>query len=184
MSPRSKIEALPEDMLERLDARLLASKYHDIDDHHNWLTAQIAASGIELDNPISRSAVGRYSRMRKLDTQSIEASVHQMRAIQAEFGDDPTAFLVNGNNMAQMLAWKRVQAAMSGDVEVDEEFLANISLALSRMARTAVVNDDRERAIRERAREAAAKAAETSAKRAGVSPETIEVIRRDVLGMS
>jgi len=188
MAPRSKLESLPDDLLEQLDQRLLASQYHDIDGHHNWLLAELDKREIELPEPISRSAVGRYSRMRKLEQQSIGESVRQMKAIQQEFGDDPTSFLVNGNNMAQMLAWKRVQAAMNGDVEVDEEFLADISLAMSRMAKTAVINDDRERDIREderkKAQEEAAAKVDKSARKAGVSEETIAVIRRDVLGMN
>jgi len=187
MAPRSKLESLPDDLLEQLDQRLLASQYHDIDGHHDWLLAELDKREIELPEPISRSAVGRYSRMRKLEQQSIGDSVRQMRAIQQEFGDDPTSFLVNGNNMAQMLAWKRVQAAMNGDVDVDEEFLANISLAMSRMAKTAVINDDRERDIREDerqiAKEEAAKQVDKTARKAGVSEETIAAIRRDVLGM-
>jgi len=188
MAPRSKIESLPEDLREQFDQKLLETRYHEIDKHHAWLTAEVANREIELPEPISRSAVARYSRMRKLEQQSIGESVRQMKAIQQEFGDDPTSFLVNGNNMAQMLAWKRVQAAMSGDVDVDEEFLANISLAMSRMAKTAVINDDRERDIREderkKAQAEAAKQIDKTARKAGVSEDTIAIIRRDVLGMS
>ncbi|OIO75436.1 MAG: hypothetical protein COS35_06555 [Zetaproteobacteria bacterium CG02_land_8_20_14_3_00_50_9] len=187
MAPRSKLENLPDNLQEQLNQRLLESHYHGIDEHHAWLMSEVDRLGIELPEPISRSAVGRYSRMRKLEQQSIGESVRQMRAIQQEFGDNPTSFLVNGNNMAQMLAWKRVQAGINGDVEVDEEFLANISLAMSRMAKTAVINDDRERDIREderkRVAERAAEQMDKTARKAGVSAETIALIRRDVLGM-
>lgn len=187
MAPRSKLESLPEELLELLNQRLLDSGYHDIDGHHAWLLAEIEKHELELPEPISRSAVGRYSRNRKLERQSIAESVRQMKAIQQEFGDDPTSFLVNGNNMAQMLAWKQVQAAMNGDVDVDEEFLANISLAMSRMAKTAVINDERERDIREderkRAMEEASKQMDKAAHKAGLTPETVAIIRRDVLGM-
>jgi len=187
MAPRSKLESLPDDLLEQLDQRLLASHYHDIDGHHKWLLAELDKREIELPEPISRSAVGRYSRMRKLEQQSIGDSVRQMRAIQQEFGDDPTSFLVNGNNMAQMLAWKRVQAAMNGDVDVDEEFLANISLAMSRMAKTAVINDDRERDIREDERklameEAAAKVDAIIESSTGSNSDTITKLREAIAG--
>ncbi len=187
MAPRSKLESLPDDLLEQLDQRLLASRYHNIDAHHAWLTDELNNRGIDLPEPISRSAVGRYSRMRKLEQQSIGDSVRQMRAIQQEFGDDPTSFLVNGNNMAQMLAWKRVQAAMNGDVDVDEEFLANISLAMSRMAKTAVINDDRERDIREDERkkaqeEATAKVDAIIESSTGSNSDTIAKLREAIAG--
>ena len=187
MAPRSKLESLPEELLELLNQRLLESGYHDIDGHHSWLTAEIELREIDIPEPISRSAVGRYSRVRKLDTQSIADSVRQMKAIQLEFGDNPTSFLVNGNNMAQMLAWKQVQAAMNGDVEVDEEFLANISLAMSRMAKTAVINDDRERDIREDERklaqaEAAAKVDAIIESSTGSNSDTIAKLREAIAG--
>ena len=187
MAPRSKLESLPEELLELLNQRLLESGYHDYDGHHAWLLAEIEKRELEVPEPISRSAVGRYGRRRKLERQSIAESVRQMKAIQQEFGDDPTSFLVNGNNMAQMLAWKRVQAAMNGDVDVDEEFLANISLALSRMAKTAMVNDDRERAIREdewkrATEEATAKVDAIIESSTGSNSDTIAKLREAIAG--
>jgi len=187
MAPPSKISQLPESLIEALDARLKASDYHDIDGHHAWLVSEIENRGIELNEPISRSAVGRRSRMLKSQNMTIQETVREMRAFEAEFGNDPLAFVQSGNNTAQMLAWKRVQAAKNGDVDVDEDFLKDISLSLSRMAKTAFINDERVRKIqddeRQRAKEAAAEKAGNVAAQAGVSPETVERIRRDVLGM-
>ena len=187
MAPRSKLESLPEELLELLNQRLLESGYHDYDGHHVWLLAEIEKREIEVPEPISRSAVGRYGRRRKLERQSIAESVRQMKAIEEEFGDDPTSFLVNGNNMAQMLAWKQVQAAMNGDVDVDEEFLANISLAMSRMAKTAVINDDRERDIRDDERkrateEATAKVDAIIESSTGSNSDTIAKLREAIAG--
>jgi len=181
MAPQSKISQLPDDLVDELDALLRDNDYGDIDGTHAWLTSEIEARGVELEESISRSAVGRYSRMRKLQTATIAQRVQQMRAFQDEFGDDPLAFVQNGNNAAQMLAFYRLEAAMNGDVTVDEDFLKDISLALGRMAKTALINDERERKIREEERkrvtETAGEAVESAARKAGVSPDGIAAMR-------
>jgi len=64
-------------------------------------------------------------------------------------------FIQAGNNVVQGLAWKRLLAAKNGDVTVDEEFLKDISLSLGRMAKTAAINEDRERKIRDDERQMA-----------------------------
>lgn len=64
------------------------------------------------------------------------------------------------------------------------KLLGNLSLVLGRTEQAASINLKREREIRKQALEDAAQTVETTAKQAGVSEETIQIIRRDVLRMA
>jgi uncharacterized protein YjcR len=59
--------------------------------------------------------------------------------------------------------------------------MKELSTILQRTEQAANLNLKREKEIRQQALEDAAKTVEATAKQAGVSPETIEIIRRDVL---
>lgn len=68
------------------------------------------------------------------------------------------------------------------------KLLGNISLALGRTEQAASINLKREREIRkderEKALQDAAEKAANTAQQAGVSPDTIQIIRRDILRMA
>ncbi len=183
MAPPSKISQLPQDLRDELIDRIRESGHRDYDGHHRWLMAQIKARGIELDEPISRSAVARLGKRQK----SISARMQEIRAMEREFAGDPVHTNRTTNQMLQLLAFAKTRDAYNGTIEMDEDMLNSMALTIGRLEKAAAINEDRERDIREderrRAREEAAEKAGAVAAQAGVSPETVERIRRDVLGM-
>ncbi|TSK07931.1 MAG: DUF3486 family protein [Geobacter sp.] len=66
-------------------------------------------------------------------------------------------------------------------MEASIEQMKGLAVILQRTEQAANLNLKREKEIRQQALEDAAKAVETTGKQAGISPETIEIIRRDVL---
>jgi len=184
MAPPSKISQLPQDLRDELIDRILDSGFADYDGHHTWLMSEIDARGIDLeDGPISRSAIARMGKRHK----SISKRMQEIKAMEREFAGDPVHTNRTTNQMLQMLAFARTRDAYNGTVEMDADCLKNMALTIGRLEKAAAINEDRERDIRAderaRAREDAAAAVADSAQKAGVSPKTIERIRRDVLGM-
>jgi len=184
MAPPSKISQLPQDLRDELIDRILDSGFADYDGHHAWLMREISEREIEIKEPISRSAIARVGKRQK----SISKRMQEIRAVQREFAADPVHTNRTTNQMLQLIAFAKTRDAFNGSVEIDANYLKNMALTIGRLEKAAAINEDRERDIREDerqlAREAAASAVESSAKQAGVSAETIERIRRDVLGMT
>lgn len=185
MAPRSKISQLPQDLRDELVDRLLESGFSDYDGHHKWLLAEIETRGIELNDGLpSRAGIGRLGKRQK----SISKRMAEIRAVQQELSKDPVQTNRTTNQMLQLIAFAKTRDGFNGDVEVDADFLKDMALTIGRLEKAAAINEDRERDIREderqRVAERAAKQIDKSARRAGVSEETIAAIRRDVLGMS
>lgn len=182
MAPPSKIAQLPQDLRDELIDRLLASGFSDYDGHHAWLEKEIEERGLEIE-PISRAAIARLGKRRK----SMSQRVQEIRAMQLAFGKDPVHTNQINGQMLQLLAFAKTRDAYDGTIEVTTGWIKDQALVLTRLEKAAQMNAERERKIREdaeaRAREKAAKAATAVARKAGVSQETIEAIRRDVLGM-
>jgi len=185
MAPPSKISQLPQDLRDDLNDRIRESDFTDYDGHHKWLIQQIEAR--ELDCPAgmpSRSAVARLGQRKK----TVSKRMAEIRAMQQELSNDPVHTNRTTNQMLQLIAFAKTRDGYNGDVEVDSDFLKDMALTIGRLEKAAAINEDRERDIREderkRAVEEAAKQVDTSARKAGVSEETISAIRRDVLGMS
>jgi hypothetical protein len=183
MAPPSKISQLPQDLRDELIDRIMDSGFADYDGHHAWLLQQIEEREIELEDPISRSAIARVGKRHK----SISKRMQEIRAMEREFSSDPVHTNRTTNQMLQMLAFAKTRDAYNGSIEIDADYLKDMALTIGRLEKAAAINEDRERDIREderqRAREDAAAAVESSARQAGVSAETVERIRRDVLGM-
>jgi len=183
MAPPSKISQLPQDLRDELIDRIMESNFADYDGHHAWLVAQIMERGIELDDPISRSAIARMGKRHK----SVSKRMQEIRLMQKEFASDPVHTNRTTNQMLQLIAFAKTRDAFDGSVEVDADFLKDMALTLGRMEKAAAINEDRERDIREDeraiAQAAAAEKAGDVAQQAGVSSETVARIRRDVLGM-
>ena len=184
MAPPSKISQLPQDLRDELIDRIMDSGFSDYDSHHAWLLQQIEERGIEIEGgPISRSAIGRLGKRHK----SISRRMQEIRAMEREFASDPLHTNRTTNQMLQLIAFAKTRDAFNGLVEVDADYLKDMALTIGRLEKAAAINEERERDIRaderERAREEAAEAAVSTARREGVSAETIERIRRDVLGM-
>jgi len=185
MAPQSKIAQLPQDLRDALIDRLFDSGFSDYDSHHQWLLNQCKERDIELpDGPISRSAIARVGKSHK----SISKRMQEIKRMQNEFASDPLQTNRTTNQMLQLLAFAKTRDAFNGSVEIDADYLKDMALTIGRLEKAAAINEDRERDIRDdermRAREEAAKTAESTARKAGVSTETIEAIRRDVLGMN
>lgn len=179
MAGRSTIDQLPPVIRQEVDAAI--KRGATIDE----IVAQLRDMGADH---ISRSAVGRYSKQFRdlADQQRQISSVAQ--AFGKEFGhaDD-----LQGRFMIQLLNSVITRAVLpiaSGEeIEIDGKELHYLARAVKDVASAAKTDVDREAKIRDetkkRAREEAAAAAESAGRTAGASEETIEAIKRKILGI-
>jgi hypothetical protein len=88
------------------------------------------------------------------------------------------------NEIVRTLAFETAMHFAEGEDPIDPKSLKELAIAVHRLEQAAGDAVKREQEIRKQEREKAAVAVSETAKKAGVSPETIERIRRDVLGMA
>ncbi len=177
---RSSIDALPDPIRFAIDDAIKRGATIDA----------IVATVQSLGGDVSRSAVGRYSKSfaeiarRQRDMTSVAS------AFGAEFGGSDD---LQGRLMVQLLTsvvTRQIMPHAAGEAEEELDLLA-----LSRLAKAvkdtmgaSKLDIDREAKIREeegkRARAAAAEAADAEGRAAGASDETIERIKRRILGLA
>jgi hypothetical protein len=140
---------------------------------------------------VSRIAVNRYD----LKMREVGAKLRQGREVAEAFiarvGAAPQGQMgLLINEMLRGMAFDLSLRLQDADINDPETMTATIdqvkalALAVQRLEQSATINVKREAEIRKQAVEKAAEAASDTAKQAGVSAETIAIIRRDILRMA
>ena len=190
MGRQSGVDRLPPDLREALDAWLRDRSVTQAR-AAELLNEALAARGEE---PVSKSAVNRYSlRMEKVGEKLRQSQVVADAWI-GKLGSLPGGKL--GHLIANMIRHLVFEITLKlQDVELDEESmpgmvkqLDRLALAAQRLERASAESERRERQIREaerkRAAEEAAEEAGKAAAEHGLSAETADAIRRQVLGIA
>jgi hypothetical protein len=184
MAQRSSIDRLPPDVRERVDA---AIKNGATIDEIVGMLLDLHEAGA-LAEPVSRSAVGRYSKnYREIAAQQRELQ-SVAKAMGREFGEEGD---LQGRLLIQLatsIATRAIMPIAAGeDVEMDGKELHFLARAIKDITSAAKTDVDREAKIRDeavkRTKAAAAEAAASSARGAGASEETIRTVRAAILGI-
>lgn len=189
MARPSSVEQLPPDILEQLQALLRDPRVSQMD-----VTARINEMLAEQGHPerVSKSAVNRYSqRMEKVGER-----LRQSRAVAemwiGKLGATPQGqlgHLVNeilrtlAFDMSMQLQDDAVVAASIEDRAGVISMLKDLSLSVVRLEAAASENVKREEEIRQRERSEAAEVAAKVAKQGGLSAESVQELRRAILGV-
>ncbi|WP_241085747.1 DUF3486 family protein [Candidatus Vondammii sp. HM_W22] len=186
MSRPSTIDLLPTEVRDSLHAWLRDPAITQIKaaDRLNALLAELGA-----EQQVSRQAVNRYDlKMRKVG-ERLRQSRQVANAWIGKLGAAPQGQLGHLiNETLRTLAFELTMKLADGEV-TDESMpviidqLKHLSLSVVRLERAASENVKRDEDIRKQERAKAAEAMASTAQQSGVSPETIERIRRDVLRM-
>ncbi|QOX79805.1 DUF3486 family protein [Trichlorobacter lovleyi] len=188
MPTPSTIDRLPEDILRQLQQLLQDPRCTQLE-----ATAKIneilAAEGHE--ERVTKSSVNRYAVKMKEIGDKLRQSREVAQMYIAQVGAAPqgqTGLLIN--EMLRSMAFELSLKMQEADVEDPEAMsatigqLKNLALTMQRLEQSATINVKREAEIRKQAVEQAADKAADVAQAAGVSAETIQRIRRDVLMMA
>jgi Bacteriophage Mu, Gp27 len=164
---------LPPEIREQVD-RLLIEPGITYDD----IKAHLAEQGYD----ISRSAIGRYGKDFLNVYQQLKVIEDKSKALVSKAGDGMILEEAASKLFSQMI----LEAQMSG--ELDIKTLPRIISDFAKLQTSTVLRERLKKElvekVRKQALEDAANAMGKTAKQAGVSDETIKIIRRDVLRMA
>jgi hypothetical protein len=171
MAQRSKITQLPDAVRKELEQRLIAAGFADYDGLADWLAEQ----GYE----IHRSSVYRFGTRFEERVRALKASTDQARAIVEASPDDDGSM-----NEALMRLTQQTAFDLLMEMKVDPETIEFPKLvrAISDMNRSSVTLKKYQTEVRERVSQAA-KAVGEIAKKRGMTKESAEELRREVLGI-
>jgi hypothetical protein len=178
----STIELLPDEIRQQLQELLRDPRCSQLEATRR-INEILEEEGHE--ERVTKSSVNRYS----LRMEQVGAKLRQSREIAemwvGKLGAQPQGQVGHLlNEMVRTLAFDCAMTLSEGDEPIPPRMLKDLSIAVERLEKAASENVKREVEVRKQALADAADAAGKTAQQAGVSAETIQKIRRDVLMMA
>jgi len=181
------VDLIPDDVKATLDAYLRDKKLTQKE-----ITRRTNMILEELGHPVrlSKSAINRYSQ----DMEEAGAHLRESREVAKQWigslGAVPqgeVGLLVN--EIIRTLSFDVSLFLRRGQMDADTapetvKMLKDLALTMMRLEKAASDNVDREAKIKKQAMQDAADTVSSTAKEAGVSEDTIQIIRRDILRMA
>ena len=181
----SKVDLLPENIRAQLH-EMLRDKQITQQEILESINSLIDEHGLETDLKLSRSGLNRYaSKVEKVGTH-LRDMREMTSALTAQLGDKPQG---ETTKIILELARSQLFKAMMKQVEdpeaeVDIGFLKEAMLSAQRLESTAMASHKREKEIRQAFAEEVAAKAEQIVTQAGLTKDTAEQIRREILGIA
>ena len=193
MGRPSSVKLLPPEIRERFDEWIRDESVTQLEatERVNELLAELYPS----HPPLSKSAVNRHDLQMRQNMDRVQRSRELAKTWIGKLGSQPggdVGFLVI--ETLKTLSLEVSQTLMHGSEEIDAETMSGVidqlnklALAAQRLERSAAESERRDRQIREeerkRASEEAAEEAGKAASELGLSAETADAIKRQVLGV-
>lgn len=169
---RSKVFELPEEVRSQLDRRLIATGFRNYTELAEWLSAEGFG--------ISRAAIGRYGKTFQEKVEAVQLATNQAKAIVAEIEDDEGAM---SEALIRLMQEKAFSLLMKvGEIDVSTIDLADFGKMVSALTRASVKQKEFMADVRKKTA-VVAKSAEKRLKKAGLSPEVVADIKRQILGI-
>ena len=178
MGKKSRIDTIPPEVKERLNA-LLRDPAFTQKQIVDWVNAFMADLGHE---PVmTERVVNRYAAKMAKVGEKIKQSREVANLWIGTLGSQPAGQVGQLlNEMVRTLAFDASVALSESDEPVPPKLIKELAMAIRHLEESARVNAD----IARKAKEEAADTMSKTAKEAGVSAETIQRIRLEVLGMA
>lgn len=173
MPPRKKILGLPKAVKEWLDAALVEGNFKD----YELLAAELKAQGFD----ISRASVQRYGQAFEARLSALKVASEQAKAICVAAPDDEGAVSEALMRLVQENIFKMLvdfQPEPGQPVNI-----ARIGKVVAELTRATVKQKEWQAAVRAKAMTAADAVAQV-AKKGGLTPEAVDTIRREILGIA
>ncbi|BAV74125.1 Mu-like prophage FluMu protein gp27 [Pseudomonas chlororaphis subsp. aurantiaca] len=170
MPPRSKVASLPKPVKDWLDKALAENNFSE----YESLAAELSAQGFS----ISRSSLQRYGQDFESKLSALKMASEQARAVVAAAPDEEGAVNEALMRLVQEHLFKLLMT--EGDNKFD---LPKVAKAVAELGKASVVQKKWQAEWREKT-EAAAARVEKIAKKGGLSADTVDEIRREILGMA
>lgn len=169
MPPRSKVGALPAEVKAWLDQALVENNFSG----YEALSAELAERGYS----IGKSALHAYGQSFEDRLSRLRMASEQAKAVVSAAPDEEGA--VN-EALMRLVQEHLFNLLMAENGKVD---LPKVAKAVAELGRASVVQKKWQAEVRERAETAAAKV-EKIARKGGLTAETVDAIRREILGVA
>ncbi|WP_165664390.1 DUF3486 family protein [Metapseudomonas otitidis] len=169
MPPRSKVGALPAEVKAWLDQALVENNFSG----YEALSAELAERGYS----IGKSALHAYGQSFEDRLSRLRMASEQAKAVVTAAPDEEGA--VN-EALMRLVQEHLFNLLMAENGKVD---LPKVAKAVAELGRASVVQKKWQAEVRERAETAAAKV-EKIARKGGLTAETVDAIRREILGVA
>jgi len=169
MPPRSKVAGLPKPVKSWLDQALADNNFSD----YEALSTELETRGFA----ISKSALHRYGQDFESKLSALKMASEQAKAVVLAAPDEEGA--VN-EALMRLVQEHLFKLLMTDGDQID---LPKVAKAVAELGRASVVQKKWQAEFREKAEAAAAKV-EKIAKKGGLNAETVDEIRREILGMA
>ena len=182
----SSIDRLPPDILEKLQELLRDPRVTQLEATRR-INAILEEEG--RSERVSKSAVNRYAQRMEQVGERLRQSREVAEMWIAKLGAAPQGKLGHlVNEILRTLSFDLALTLQKGEIEAEEapavaKMLKDMAIAMERLERAASENVKREAEIREQARREAADAAEKVARQGGLSADSVQAIRRAILGV-
>lgn len=169
MPPRSKVAALPVEVKAWLDQALVENNFSG----YEALSAELAERGYS----IGKSALHSYGQSFEDRLSRLRMASEQARAVVQASPDEEGAV----NEALMRLVQEHLFTSLMSDK--DPKDLPKMAKAVAELARASVVQKKWQAEVRERA-EVAAQAVEKIVRKGGLDADTVNEIRRQILGVA
>lgn len=169
MPPRSKVAGLPKPVKNWLDQALADNNFSD----YEALSSELETRGFA----ISKSALHRYGQDFESKLSALKMASEQAKAVVLAAPDEEGA--VN-EALMRLVQEHLFKLLMTDGDQID---LPKVAKAVAELGRASVVQKKWQAEFRDKAEAAAAKV-EKIAKKGGLNAETVDEIRREILGMA
>ena len=172
MGKKSTVETLPKEVKEWLDRALVESNFSG----YKLLAGEMKARGYE----ISKSAIHRYGQDFEERLKTLKMVTEQARAVVQAAPDEDGA--VN-DALVRLTQEKLFGVLMVIEVDPETVDLAKLAKAVAELGKASVMQKRWLSEVRAKA-EAAAANVEKIAKKGGLSSDSVEQLRREILGIA
>lgn len=169
MPPRSKVSSLPKAVKAWLDKALAENNFSE----YESLASELMAQGFA----ISKSALHRYGQDFESKLSALKVASEQAKAVVEAAPDEEGA--VN-EALMRLVQEHLFKLLMSDGNNMD---LPKVAKAVAELGKASIAQKKWQAEFREKA-EAAAARVEKIAKKGGLNQETVNEIRREILGMA
>ncbi|WP_090700743.1 DUF3486 family protein [Nitrosomonas aestuarii] len=178
MARQSKIDALPAEIKEWLDNSLADGNFSG----YQLLSDELKLRGYD----ISHASVHRYGQKIEKRMAAIRAATEAAQILARNTPDQSDELSASVIRMAQSELFDVMVDLQEAEAENDPakrvKLLSRAALAISNLARAKVIHRKWQDEARERT-EKAASAAEKIARKGGLSAESVDQLRREILGI-
>ena len=173
MPPRSKVEQLPPEIKAWLDQALVEKNFGQ----YRLLAEELKARGCA----ISKTSLHEYGQAFEERLKALRLVTEQARAVVQASPDDDGA--VN-DALVRLTQEKMFGILMEINVDPDSVDLAKLARAVAELGKASVAQKRWQTEARRQALEEAANAAEKIATKGGLSAESVDALKREILGIT